>query len=436
MKKIQGCLFAVVCVSLALSGCSGTRGDDSSLPDDLSPQAVFPFEEPILVGDPEANPADAYLVTSDEGKVFLSWTAERSDGQGRNLFIAKVTRDGQQLTEIRQANQKSISGHGGENLAKFAVAPDENVAAIWTPFSAEPGHPGLPLKLTHAESGGSFSPETVLNDDQKEIHRANFSTIGTSPNGKIFAAWLDGRNDLDAKQLFMGVSEDGGRTFAKNYSIAPEACPCCRPSIEFLERGQTVVVAYRQNALPSGYITPDNVRDHVMIRSTDGGETFSDPVLISDDGWVPIGCPHTGISIDVDSEDRIHALWWTGGRAADDEAGIYYTHSEDGGRSFLPRQLIFKTPADTVLHTQVVVDKNDTLYAAWVGIEQERPHIFLAYRGAGQEEWSPIYNASNTTWNALYPMVTVDDERLYVAWTEKKGEASQVKLRTAPLVGN
>ena len=435
MKAIQECLFAVVCLSLALSVCSGTRGDDSSLSDDLSLQPVFPFDEPIVVGEPETNPADAYLVTSDEGTVFLSWTAERSDGQGRNLFIAKVTRDGQQLTEIRQANQKSISGHGGENLAKFAVAPDENVAAIWTPFSAEPGHPGLPLKLTHAESGGSFSPETVLNDDKKEVHRANFSTIGTSPNGKIFAAWLDGRNDLDAKQLFMGVSEDGGRTFSRNYSIAPEACPCCRPSIEFLEGGQTVVVAYRQNALPSGYITPDNVRDHVMIRSTDGGETFGDPVLISDDGWVPIGCPHTGISIDVDSEDRIHALWWTGGRAAD-EAGIYYTHSEDGGKSFLPRQLLFKTPADTVLHTQVVLDRNDTIYAAWVGIEQERPHIFFAHRGAGQEEWSPIYNASDTTWNALYPMVTVDDQRLYVAWTEKKGEASQVKLRTAPLVGN
>ncbi len=61
MKKIQGCLFAVACVSLALSGCSGTRGDDSSLPDDLSPQAVFPFDEPIVVGDPETNPADAYL---------------------------------------------------------------------------------------------------------------------------------------------------------------------------------------------------------------------------------------------------------------------------------------------------------------------------------------------------------------------------------------
>ncbi len=434
-KAIPGWIFVLVCISLALSGCSRTIGDDSSLSDDLSPQAVFPFDEPIVVGDPEANPADAYLVTSDEGKVFLSWTAERSDGKGRNVIIATVASDGQQLTEIRQMNQEPISGHGGENLAKFAVAPGENVVAIWNPFSVEPGHPGLPLKLTHAESGGSFSAERILNANQKEVSRANFSTIGTSPNGKIFAAWLDGRNDLDAKQLFMTTSEDGGRTFGKNYSIAPEACPCCRPSIGFLDGGKTVVVAYRQNALPSGYINPDNVRDHIMIRSTDGGKTFSDPVLISDDGWVPIGCPHTGISIDVDNEDSIHALWWTGGRAPD-EAGIYYTYSEDGGKSFLPRQLISKTRADTVLHTQVAVDKNDTVYAAWVGIREERPQILLAHRSVGKGEWSPIYHASDTTWNALYPLVTVDDERLYVAWTERKGEASQVKLRTAPLVGN
>ncbi len=433
MKTIQGLLVVWVGITLALSGCSSTKGDDSSLTADLSPEAVFPFNQPVVVGDPETNPADAYLVTSDTGKVFVSWTAERSDGQGRNVLIASVSRD-EQLAEIRQMNQEPISGHGGENLAKFAVAPGEKVAAIWNPFSVEPGHPGLPLKLTHAEGGGSFSAEKVLNDDTKEVHRANFSTIGTSPDGTIFASWLDGRNDLEAKQLFMGISEDG-RTFSKNYPIAQAACPCCRPSIGFLDGGQTVVVAYRENALPSGYITPDNVRDHVMIRSTDGGMTFSDAVPISDDGWVPIGCPHTGISIDVDNQDRIHALWWTGGRA-DDEAGIYYTYSEDGGQSFAPRELLSKTAADTVLHTQVAADKNDTLYAAWVGIREERPQILLAHRSVGQQEWSPIYQASDTSWNAIYPMLTVDDEKLYVAWTEKKGEASQVKLRTAPLVGN
>ena len=113
MKTNQGLLVILVGITLALSGCSSTKGDDSSLTADLSLQPVFPFSEPIVVGDPETNPADAYLVTSDTGKVFVSWTAERSDGQGRNVLIASVSRD-EQLAEIRQMNQEPISGHGSE----------------------------------------------------------------------------------------------------------------------------------------------------------------------------------------------------------------------------------------------------------------------------------------------------------------------------------
>ena len=172
-----------------------------------------------------------------------------------------------------------------------------------------------------------------------------------------------------------------------------------------------------------------------MIRSTDGGETFGDPVLISDDGWVASFCPGAGIAIDVDTEDRIHAVWWTGGRKPD-EAGIYHTYSENGGKSFAPRQLISEATADTVLHTQVAVDKNDTVYAVWQGVLEDRAQLFLAHSRAGTGEWSQTYRVNDSTWNGFYPMVSVDDEKLYVAWTERKGEASRVKLRTAPLVAN
>ena len=425
-------MAAFVAVSLVLSGCGRTRGDDTVS------EPVLVFNELVTVGDLERNPSDPFLQTAPDGDIVMSWTEQEPGAKddGRNFMVSTIDSQGRSSSEIRQINDQAgqLSSHGGENLAKFAVSPGDQVAAIWTPFSAEPGHPGLPLKLTHAEDGEPFSAEKVLNDDQKEVSRANFSGMGTSPDGKIFAAWLDGRNDLDAKQLFMAISEDG-KTFSKNYSIAPAACPCCRPSVNFLDGGQTVLVAYRENALPSGYITPDNVRDHLMIRSNDGGRTFSDPVVISDDGWVPIGCPHTGISIDVDSRDTIHAVWWTGGRAAD-EAGIYYTYSEDGGESFIPRQLISKTAEDTVLHTQVVADQNDTVYAAWVGIREERPQILLTHRLAGQQQWSPIDHASDTSWNAIYPMLTVDNEKLYVAWTERKGESSQIRLQTSPLAGS
>ena len=75
-KATQGCCLVLVCITVTLSGCSRTQGDDSS------PQAVFPFDESITVGDPQGNPADPYLATSDEGQVFVSWTGRRLGWEG------------------------------------------------------------------------------------------------------------------------------------------------------------------------------------------------------------------------------------------------------------------------------------------------------------------------------------------------------------------
>ena len=103
-KVIQGSFLALVLISLALSGCSGSRGDDSSL------QPVLSFSESIMVGNPEDNPTGPYLLTSKTNKVLVSWTEENRDGDGRHVFLASVTNDGQQLNELRQmSHEPSLS---------------------------------------------------------------------------------------------------------------------------------------------------------------------------------------------------------------------------------------------------------------------------------------------------------------------------------------
>ena len=441
-KTIQTLFLALVFISLALSGCGRTQGDDTSI------EPVFPFQASITVGNSQNHPADPYLVTSETGQVFMSWTETNGDGRNRDVFVATVTSDGQQIADIRQMNKEPVASHGGENLAKFASSANDGLTGMWNAVSqlrAErplEGQAGLThmdnqhvLNTAYAASGEPFSSEMILNDDRLEISRANFTAMATAPNGKIFATWLDGRNDYEAKEVFLSVSDDGGRTFSKNSLISAWACPCCRPAIAFMNGGETVLVAHREYATPSGYIEPDNVRDHVMVRSTDGGQTFSEQVLISDDGWTAVGCPHAGISIAVDSKDLIHAVWWTGGRTPD-ESGIYYTYSDDGGQSFAPRQFLSEAPANVVLHTRVIVDKNDTVYALFEGVKENNSQILLAYRDADTGEWSPSYEVSDGTWNTFWPMLGTDDENLYVSWTERKGEESQVRLKTSPLVGN
>jgi hypothetical protein len=169
-----------------------------------------------------------------------------------------------------------------------------------------------------------------------------------------------------------------------------------------------------------------------MVSSTDGGKTFSDPIYISEDGWINEACPHAGVSIDTDSQDRIHNLWWTAGRV-DEEAGIYYNYSADGGKSFSSRHLMSRTTARTVLHTMLTVDRNDTVWAAWEDLKGETRKIFLAYLDAQTGEWSDYFELSDDTRHGFFPVLVADDSHLYVSWTERKGETSQVKLQTIDL---
>ena len=424
-------LVAVAAFSLILSGCAQTEGTDSASMDLIAPQALS-FSEPVEIGNPADNPSDPYMRTGANGKVFLSWTEEAENEEGRNLLVATLASDGSVSGEPRQMNDQpgEISSHGGENLGKFTVDLNGGVAGIW--MKPLPEYHTGEMRFTHADPDAPFAGAATLNDDNKAVNHA-FSTITTGPDGKVYAAWIDGRNRSDAQddrqQMFMAVSEDGGRSYGENYLVADGVCPCCRPNIAFLDGGGTLVVSHR-------FVTkPENVRNHVVIRSTDGGQTFSDPVLISDDGWTSQACPHAGASITADSRGDIHSVWWTGGRTAE-EAGIYYTYSQDGGHSFLPRQLITKASPNRVLHTQVRTDKHNNLYAVWVNLQDETPQIFLAHRQSGADEWSSIEQLSDGTQNALYPMLAVDEDRVYVTWTEKKGETSQVMVRTALLTSS
>jgi hypothetical protein len=271
-------LVTLAGVSVFLFGCGQMTEDEPPVPGTLS------FNDPIFAGDLQCSPADPYLKVAPGGDVYLSWTEQEPGNEegGRNFFIATLSSEGELLDLPRQINERlgEVSSHGGENLAKFTIGVDGSLTGVWATRGplAKTGD----LRMAHAESAGLFPPATALNDDREKAINHAFSGIATSPDGKIYAAWNDGRNDLESSQVFMAVSEDGGKTFGSNYSIAESACPCCRPSILFLEGGKTVVVAYR-------IVPPDNVRNHVVIRSTDGGRTFSDPVTISDDGWVSYG---------------------------------------------------------------------------------------------------------------------------------------------------
>ena len=150
-------------------------------------------------------------------------------------------------------------------------------------------------------------------------------------DGKIWLAQVkDGH-------VFVASSEDGGTRFGKPVQVTPVPESIAadgenRPKIAIAADG--VVVLTWTQALPQKY--SGNIR---FARSVDGGDTFSKPITLNDDGRIT---SHRFDSLAVDGKGRV-AVAWLDARdrdAAKEKGGtypgvsVYIAQSKDSGAQF------------------------------------------------------------------------------------------------------
>jgi hypothetical protein len=111
-----------------------------------------------------------------------------------------------------------------------------------------------------------------------------------------------------------------------------------------------------------------NVRETVVARSTDGGETFEAPVIVGHDQWVFPACPHRPASMGVDRQGRLYVVWYTEG--TDEIPSIYIAHSDDRGKTFSEKRKLNVARNTFPDHPQLAVDPAGRLVVIW---EEQAP---------------------------------------------------------------
>ena len=319
-----------------------------------------------------------FLTRGAQGLLLLS-AAPGADGKGQDLFLRSSSDGGDTFSEAMRVNQTPGEvSDGGENSAVLAAAPDHSyLYAVW--MARDPRTPMAGL-IRFARSAGmspSFSPALTINDDSLSTTHS-YQTLGVAPDGAIYVAWLDGRETAHSHHgpghapimtLFLARSTDKGRTFGKNIRVAGNICPCCRPSIAFLDG--KVFLAWR--SVESG-----DIRDMFTAFSSDQGQTWSQPVLVARDGWKLNGCPHVGPAMAA-LGGKLHVAWYTEGGA---DPGVYLAASEDAGRSFRGKRKVSGATLDPT-HPQLAAaeDKLALVFQARSGDrEQGRGRVGVYYR--------------------------------------------------------
>ncbi|MEO0421581.1 MAG: sialidase family protein [Pseudomonadota bacterium] len=226
-----------------------------------------------------------------------------------------------------------------------------------------------------------------------------FGTLAVGPDGTLYSAGVDGTFTQDLNQFVVSRSTD-----AQNPAVTPSF------SGERVEMGGSMVLGAGPN--PGGLLGQANVmvdrsdgdtRGHVyllasvnppgadpldvnIIRSTDGGDTWSAPVRVNNDAgtgwqWLAAG--------DVALDGRIDAIWAdTRNSGQENISEIFYAWSYDGGQTWQGNEPI--TPAwDSFVgfprqskigdYYQVVSGREDAsaVYSATLNGEQDVYYVRL-----------------------------------------------------------
>ncbi|HET7225652.1 MAG TPA: FlgD immunoglobulin-like domain containing protein [Candidatus Eisenbacteria bacterium] len=139
--------------------------------------------------------------------------------------------------------------------------------------------------------------------------------------------------------------------------------------------------------VPSGAEVSHDSRDVVLVRSTDGGQSWSSKVRVNDS---PAGVDDCLPRVAVDGAGRVHVAWYD--RRDDPGCGsiakTYWTHSDDGGISFAPSVALSSVGSNWLaLGSNSLATVGDFLglaasgtgaYVAWVDARGPDPDLYRA----------------------------------------------------------
>lgn len=416
-------IFLLTALVILTGGCGKKFAESNRAKTDV----VGDFSAPLRLSAANTDAAEPAIAAATNGTVYVAWVEHRAKREA-DVMLSRLDQNGNASGEPVRINPRV-----GEATAwrgdppTIATASDGTIYVGWTARAAAEGH-ATTLYLSASRDGGrTFDAPVKVNDDKEPAVRGMHSLV-VDEKGRVHLVWLDERNvkmppAMDGKgkmeehkmeanrEVFTASSTDGGRTFTPNRMIAREACPCCKTAAAVGADGR-IYVGWRQ-------VLPGNYRHIAVASSADGGQTFSEPVIASDDKWMIAGCPVSGPALAVGSDGAVRALWYSAGEAG--SPGLYWSESKDGAKSFTERRAVadgsaFGTPL-------LIAGPGQSVTAVWEGSRGGESHIIVARMGGAG---APL--TTELPQRGQLPTAAMTREQVFITFITKQDEQRSIWL--------
>lgn len=431
------------------------------LPQDVqvSHDGFAAHSEPAIADNP-ANPLDliaaSKFFTDPKHYRFKIGTFYSSNG-GRTWHDAGILPG---FSAYGMTSDVSIAYDAAGVAYVCVLAVGANTSGIFVSRSNDDGKSFLPpVPVFLDQTGATFSDKPWIAVDQSK------------PHGNVYVAWnLDGSDDradgasaFVAKQvsssgngLVISRSTDGGQSFSAPVVFQPfsnsqfpiGAFPAVGPD-------GTLYVAYSMDKNKSGKV--DGLK---LVKSSDGGVTFTAPKTISQVDGLPNHLPHgtfrniTLPALAVSPKDGALVVVWSDMRYGD--ADVLATTSRDGGDTwsqpvrvnhdrkgdgkdqFQPALAVAPDGIFTCAWLDRRRSRDDRLIDEFVAQSRDNGLSFSHNVRATRASWNPSIDApepegkKSDTFIGDYQALAVDDQVVHPLWNDTQNGKNQ-QIRTTAL---
>ncbi|MHC1736916.1 MAG: T9SS type A sorting domain-containing protein [Ignavibacteriaceae bacterium] len=232
---------------------------------------------------------------------------------------------------------------------KKVGSPYENrVYAAWTDFvSGSANNYCLAFKYS-TNNGQTWSTQKNISVNLANSYLDQGVNIATGPNGQVYATWaiyVDGTVSTGEDGIGFNVSTDGGETWGTPRNIYAKTNFGIRgtlsnkasirvasfPSMSVNRSTGEIYIVFPQegNIAPSG-----NSIDIVMIKSTDGGTTWTTGSRVNNDLMTNSKDQYYPWCTVDQSTGALHVVFYDSRNVQNDSAEVYMASSFDGGANF------------------------------------------------------------------------------------------------------
>lgn len=340
-----------------------------------------------------------------DGTLWLAWMA------GGRMSVASSKDKGRSFSAPVQVTRDKLNLDWGPDARPQIVVEKNGGIALAFSIFKDKAFNGQVLATRSIDGGRSFAelqPITADNESQR------FVALGLDADGSVFAAWIDKRNRVPARQegrkyegagLFFASSQDGGAVYAEARLATDNTCECCRLGLAFAGPGRPVVVF--RNIFEGG------VRDHAVM-------TFTDPATpgevrrVSNDDWQISACPHHGPSLSISPAGAYHVAWYTNGKA---RKGLFYARSQDEGRTFSDPLPLGRADRNPTRPYVLAGPRGATM--VWKEFDGEKTSVNAMMSHDEGRSWSTPSAIATTTDTSDHPLLVSDGHATYLSWMTK-----------------